>query len=77
MTPDTKAQSGTYAARIEKDGAISAPVRIPFKHPAAGGFYTATPRCGNQPSEAADLLIRDFIDGKPHARYARLRFGLP
>ena len=76
-TPQTKAQSGTYAVRIEKEGAISAPVRIPLKCPATSAFFTATPRCGNQPSEVADLLIREIIDGKPHARYARLRFCQP
>jgi hypothetical protein len=52
-------------------------VQIPLKCPATSAFFTATPRCGNQPSEVADLLIREIIDGKPHARYARLRFCPP
>jgi hypothetical protein len=73
-TPETKSQSGTYAARLEKDGTLSAAVRIPLEQPITRGFCTATPRCGNQPSEVADLLISEITDGKPGARYARIRF---
>lgn len=73
-TPDTKSQTGTYALRIELDGSVSAPVRIPLSRPITGAFFTATPRAGNRLTEAADLLIADTVDGKPVARYARIRF---
>ena len=43
--------------------------------PIPGIFFTATPRAGNRLTEAADLLIADTIDGKPVARYARIRFS--
>jgi len=42
--------------------------------PIPGIFFTATPRAGNRLTDAADLLIADTIDGKPVARYARIRF---
>ena len=61
--------------RIEADGSISAPVRIPLARPITGTFFTATPRAGNPLTEAADLLIADTIDGQPVARYARIRFS--
>jgi len=73
-TPETKAQTGTYAMRIEADGSFSARVRIPLARPIPGEFFTATPRAGNRLSEAADLLIAHTVDGKPAARYARIRF---
>jgi len=74
-TPETRAQSGTYAIRIGKDGAISAPVRIPLSRPITGAFFTASPRAGCALTEAADLLIADTVDATPVARYARVRFG--
>ena len=73
-TPETRAQTGTYALRIESDGSVSAPVRIPLSRPITGAFFTATPRAGNRLTEAADLLIADTRDGKPVASYARIRF---
>lgn len=73
-TPQTKAQTGTYALRIEADGSTSAPVRVPLARPITGAFFTATPRAGSPLTEAADLLIADVIEGKPAARYARIRF---
>jgi hypothetical protein len=73
-TPETKAQSGTYAMRVGTDGSVSAPVRIPLERPITGAFFTATPRSGNPLTEAADLLIADTVGGKPVARYARVRF---
>jgi hypothetical protein len=73
-TAVTKEQTGSYAVRVERDGSISAPVRIPLKRPLTGMFFTASPRAGNQFSNAADLLIADTIDGKSVARYARIRF---
>jgi len=73
-TPETKAQTGTYALRIEPDGSVSAPVRVPLSRRIASTFFTATPRAGNRLTEAADLLIADTVDGKPVARYARIRF---
>jgi len=76
-TPQTTAQSGTYALRIEPDGTASAPVRIPLKRPSKSSFFTATPRAGCRLSEAAHLLMADTIDGKPVARYARIRFSPP
>jgi len=76
-TPQTKAQTGTYALRIAADGSISAPVRIPLTRAIPGTFFTATPRAGNPLSEAADLLIADAVNGKPVARYARIRFYQP
>jgi hypothetical protein len=76
-TPQTKVQTGTYALRIAKDGSISAPVRVPLTRPIPGTFFTATPRAGNPLSDAADLLIADTVDGKPVARYARIRFSQP
>lgn len=74
-TPETKAQTGTHAMRIGADGSLSPPVRIAFDRPIAGVFFTATPRAGNPLSEAAHLLIADTVNGKPVARYVRLRFG--
>ncbi len=73
-TPETRAQTGNYAMRLETGGSWSAPVRIPWERPVSGTFLTATPRSGNPPSEAADLLIADTSDGKPVVRYSRLRF---
>lgn len=73
-TAETKAQTGSYALRIGADGSVSTPVRIPLARPIPGIFFTATPRAGNRLTEAADLLIADTIDGKPVARYARIRF---
>jgi hypothetical protein len=76
-TPATQAQSGTYALRVEPDGSVSTPVRIPLKRAITGAFFTATPRSGNRLTDAADLLIADTIDGKPVVRYARIRFSPP
>jgi len=73
-TPQTTAQTGTYAMRTESDGSVSAPVRIPLARRIPSTFFTATPRAGNRLTEAADLLIADTIDGKSVARYARIRF---
>jgi len=73
-TPATKEQTGSYAVRVEADGAISSAVRIPLQRPLTGTFFTATPRSGNRLAEAADLLLADTLDGKPVARYARIRF---
>ena len=73
-TPETKVQTGTYAMRIESDGSVSAPVRIPLARRIPSTFFTATPRAGNRLTEAVDLLIADTIDGKSVARYARIRF---
>ena len=73
-TPETKAQTGTYAMRIQPDGSASPPVRIPLQRRIPSTFFTATPRAGNRLTEAADLLIADTVDGKSVARYARLRF---
>ena len=73
-TPETQARTGTYALRIESDGSVSAPVRIPLARRITSTFFTATPRAGNRLTEAADLLIADTADGKPVARYARIRF---
>jgi len=73
-TPQTTAQTGTYAMRIESDGSASVPVRIPFACSIPSAFFTATPRAGNRLTEAADLLIADTVDGRPVARYARIRF---
>jgi hypothetical protein len=75
--PQTKAQSGTYAMKVGADGSVSQPVRIPLERPITGAFFTATPRCGSPLSEPAHLLIADAIDGKPVARYARIRFSPP
>jgi len=77
LTPETRLQSGAHAVRIGTDGAISTPVRIPLERPIGSAFFTATPRAGNRLTEAADLLIADTIDGKPVARYARIRFCPP
>ncbi|MDD4870590.1 MAG: D-aminoacylase [Kiritimatiellae bacterium] len=74
-TPATKAQTGNYAVRVEGDGSISAAVRIPLQRPLTDTYFTASPRAGNRLSEAVDLLIADTIDGKPVARYARIRFN--
>ena len=76
-TPATKAQTGSYAIRVEPDGSISTAVRIPLQRPLTGTFFTASPRAGNRLTEAADLLIADTMDGKPVARYARIRFCRP
>jgi hypothetical protein len=73
-TPQTRPQSGNFAVKIGADGSLSAPVRIPLKRPITETFFTATPRSGNSPSDEADLLIADTIEGKPVARYARIRF---
>jgi N-acyl-D-amino-acid deacylase len=73
-TPATKEQTGSYAVRVEADGAISSAVRIPLQRPLTGTFFTATPRSGNQLADAADLLLADTMDGKPVACYARIRF---
>jgi hypothetical protein len=73
-TPETTAETGTYAIRIESDGSFSVPVRIPLARRIPGVFFTATPRAGNRLTETADLLIADTVDGKPVARYARVRF---
>ncbi|NLF70384.1 MAG: D-aminoacylase [Candidatus Anammoximicrobium sp.] len=74
-TAETKAQTGNYALRIEADGSVSTPVQMALARPIPGIFFTATPRAGNRLTEAADLLIADTIDGKPVARYARIRFS--
>lgn len=66
-----------FAMRIEPDGSISARVCIPLSRPITSTFLTATPRAGNPLTEAADLLIADSVDGKPAARYARIRFVQP
>ncbi|MCX6910959.1 MAG: hypothetical protein NTY01_23355, partial [Verrucomicrobia bacterium] len=76
-TPATKAQTGSYAVRVEADGSISAAVRIPLHRPLTGTFFTASPRSGNRLSDATDILIADTQDGKPVARYARIRFCRP
>jgi hypothetical protein len=73
-TAETKEQTGTYALRIEPDGSVSPPVRVPLSRRIRSTFFTATPRAGNRLTEAADLLIADTVDGKPVARYARIRF---
>lgn len=73
-TPETAAQTGTYALRIEPDGSVSAPVRIPLARHIPGAFFTATSRAGNRLTEAVDLLIADTVDGQSVARYARIRF---
>ena len=73
-TPETKAQTGTYAMRIESDGSVSVPVRILLARRIPSTFFTATPRAGNRLTETADLLIADTVEGKPVARYARIRF---
>ena len=73
-TAETKEQTGTYALRIEPDGSASVPVRIPLVRRISSTFFTATPRAGNRLTEAVDLLIADTVDGKPVARYARVRF---
>jgi hypothetical protein len=73
-TPETTAQTGTYALRIEPDGSVSTPVRIPLARRIPRNFFTATPRAGNRLTEAVDLLIADTVDGKSVARYARVRF---
>jgi hypothetical protein len=73
-TPERKAQTGTYAMRIESDGSASAPVRMPLARRIPSTFFTATPRAGNRLTETADLLIADTMDGKSVARYARIRF---
>ncbi len=74
-TAATKPQTGTYALRLETDGSFSAPVRIPLSRPITGAFFTASPRAGCPLTEAADLLIADTLDGRPVARYARVRFA--
>ncbi len=71
---ETKSQTGTYALRIGPEGAVSTPVRIPLSRPITSTLFTATPRAGNRLTESADLLIADTVDGKPVARYARIRF---
>ena len=76
-TPETMDQTGTYALRIESDGSVTEPVRIPLSRPIPGTFFTASPRAGCAPTEAVDLLIADTLDGKPAARYARVRFLPP
>ena len=76
-TPATESQTGSYAVRIEANGTVSDAVRIPLARPLTDTFFTATPRSGNRPADTADLLISDTIDGKPAARYVRLRFGRP
>ena len=48
-TPATQEQTGSYAVRVEADGSISAPVRIPLHSPLTDTFFTATPRSGNRP----------------------------
>lgn len=76
-TPATKSQTGSYAVRVETNGAVSDAVRIPVARPLTEMFFTATPRSGNRPSDVADLLVSDTIDGKPVARYVRLHFSRP
>lgn len=73
-TSETEAQTGTYAVRIGADGTDSVPVRVPLQRRVPSTSFTATPRAGNRLTEAADLLIADTVDGKPVARYARIRF---
>ncbi|MDX9979389.1 MAG: hypothetical protein RBU25_04985 [Lentisphaeria bacterium] len=69
----TPKQTGLYAVRVETDGSVSPPVRIPVEHPSSV-FYTTTPRSGNPASETAELLGSAEIDGKLMNRYIRLRF---
>ena len=76
-TPATKAQTGSYAIRVEADGSISTAVRIPLQRPLTDTFFTTSPRSGNRLFEAADLLIADTVDGQPVARYVRIRFCQP
>ncbi len=76
-TPETASQTGTYALRIERDGTVTEPVPIPLTRPISDAFFTATPRAGNQLTEAADLLIADTVNGTPVARYARIQFSPP
>ena len=59
---------------MASNGQFSAPVRIPLARRISGAFFTASPRAGNAPTEAVDLLIADNIEGAPAARYARVRF---
>ena len=73
-TPATRELTGTYALRMASNGQFSAPVRIPLARRISGAFFTASPRAGNAPTEAVDLLIADNIEGAPAARYARVRF---
>ena len=73
-TPETQAQTGTYAIRIAADGTNSVPVRIPLQRRIPGVFFATTPRAGSPLSEEAHLLIADTIAGRPVARYARIRF---
>lgn len=70
---ETRSQTGNYAVRVEPDGSVSEPVRIPLERPFTMCF-TATPRSGNALTDTADLLIADTIDGQPVVRYARLAF---
>lgn len=74
-TPATKAESGSYTVMLHEDGAVSAPIRLPLKKPLTDMFFTASPRAGNRVSDAADLLVADSVDGKPVARYVRMRFS--
>ena len=74
-TAETRSQTGTYALRIESDGSVSAPVRVPLARHIPGTFFTATPRAGNRLTETADLLIADTVEGKSVARYSRIRFS--
>jgi hypothetical protein len=74
-TPQTRAQNGNYVVKMGADGSPSTPVRLPLKRPIEATFFTATPRSGNPLTDAADLLIADTIEGKPVARYVRLRFS--
>lgn len=74
-TPSTQPQTGSYAVRVEADGSVSAPVRLPLPSLLTSTFFTATPRSGNQLSDCADLLVSGTVDGKPAARYVRLRFS--
>lgn len=74
-TAATRAQSGSYAVMLGEDGSMSVPVRLPVKKPLTDMFFTASPRAGNRLSDAADLLIADSANGKPVARYVRMRFS--
>jgi hypothetical protein len=76
-TAATKEQTGSYVVRVAAGGSISSPVRIPLHFPLTETFFSATPRSGNRSTEAVDLLISDTQNGKPVARYARIRFCKP
>lgn len=63
------------ACRLSLDASLLVSPPVARARPIPGIFFTATPRGGNRLTEAADLLIADTSDGKPVARYARIRFS--